>query len=258
MGTAVRRLLAALGLLVAVVGFVAFVSAAVGVWRLKAETNRRTDALAAKAHEAVDSADRAVKFVHGVLDEGESQLKAARKPTADPPQPVNPFLQLTARQASQNLVGSVEKADAAVVIASDAAVVAEAALKLFGDEQQLPELKQWLGVNSDQLAQTKSGLSRAGLELKQVRTILGVSVGDGPTAEQLATVETALAQARELTNQMGGVVAVARARTTETKREVDLWVLRTALGVTLAGALGAAGQFFMARFCWRVLRGKPA
>ena len=24
------------------------------------------------------------------------------------------------------------------------------------------------------------------------------------------------------------------------------------------GVLGAAGQFFMARFCWRVLRGKPA
>lgn len=258
MWTAARRLLAALGLLVAVVGFVAFSTAAVAVWRLKAETNRRTDAMAAKAHEAVDSADRAVKFVHGVLDEGEHQLKQARKGPADPPQPVNPFLQLTARQASQNLAGSVERADAAVVIASDAAVVAEAALELFGDEKQLPELKQWLGVKPDQLAQTKSGLSRAGSELRQVRTILGVSLNDGPTAEQLVTVESALTQARELTNQMGSVVAVARARVNETKREVDLWVLRTALGVTVLGAVGAAGQFFMARFCWRFLKGKAA
>lgn len=258
MGTVVRRLLAVLGLLVAVIGFVTFVSAAVVVWRLKAETNRRTDALAAKANEAVKAADSAVTFVSRVLDQADKDLVDARKRPTDPPQPVNPFLQLTARQASQNLAGSVEKADAAVVVASDAAVVAEAALELFGDEKQLPELKQWLGVKPDQLAQTKSGLSRAGLELKQVRTILGVSVGDGPTAEQLVTVEAALAQARTLTNQMGTVVATARTRVDETKREIDLWVLRVALGVTVVGVVGAAGQFFMARFCWRVLRGKPA
>jgi hypothetical protein len=54
------------------------------------------------------------------------------------------------------------------------------------------------------------------------------------------------------------VIATARARVDETKRTVDDWVLRVAIGVTTFGVLGALGQFFMARFCWRVLMGKPA
>lgn len=261
MWTAARRLFAVLGLLIAVTGFVTFAGAAVGVWKVKAEANRRTDALAVKANEAVNAADHAVGFVNEVIDTGESALDTARKSQKDaPPAPVNPFLQLTARKATQDLVGSVEKADMAVVIASDATVVAEAALQLFGNDQdrQLVALKEWLGVKPDQLAQTKNGLNRAGAELKQARTILGVSVGDGATPEQLAAVESAFARAKELTGQLSGVVATARTQVNETKRAVDLWVLRVALVTTLVGVVGAAGQFFMARFCWRILRGKPA
>ncbi|HMC72303.1 MAG TPA: hypothetical protein VKJ07_24310 [Mycobacteriales bacterium] len=241
-------------------GFVAFAGAAVGVWWVKAETNRRTDALAVKAHGAVNAADHAVEFVRKVIDDGERDVKNARKDApAAPTEPVNPFLQLTARRASADLAGSVERASVAVVTASDAAAVAQAALDVFGEESELPELKGWLGVKPEQLEQTRSGLTRASSELKQVRTILGVPLGDGgPTAEQLVTVESALGQARELTNQMGQVVATARTRLDETKRAVDLWVLRVALGVTLVGAVGAVGQFFMARFCWRALRGQPA
>jgi hypothetical protein len=173
---------------------------------------------------------------------------------------VNPLLQLSARRASQNLAGSVERANAAVVTASDAAVVAEAALNLFGEEDQMRDLKAWLGVKPEQLSQTRSDLGNATRELKGVRTILGVPVdGDSElTAEQLVTVESALNQAGGFTEQMGKVVVQARAQVDEMKRTVDLWVLRVAVGVTLAGVLGAAGQFFMARFCWRVLRGKPA
>ena len=71
-------------------------------------------------------------------------------------------------------------------------------------------------------------------------------------------MESALNQARAFTDQMGATVAAARAQVDEAKREVDLWALRVALLTTLVGAVGAAGQVFMARFCWRVLRGKPA
>jgi hydrogenase maturation protease len=253
-------LCAGVGLLIALVGFVAFAGAAVAVWKVKAETDRRTGLLTAKAHEAVGAADHAVGFVRRVLDQAKHDLAQTRENTGAPPEPVNPFLQLTARQASQNLAGSVERADTAVVIASDAAVVAEAALALLGNEkgEQASALKQWLGVDPDQLARTQSDLRSATRELKQVRTLLGVSLGDGPTPDQLVTVESALSQAQSLTDQMGNVVATARSRVDETKRQVDLWVLRVALAVTAVGAVGAAGQVFMARYCWRVLRGKPA
>ena len=257
---AFRRVFAVFGLLVALAGFGVFVGAAVVVWKVKAETNRRTEALATKAHEAVNAADHAVAFVSDVIDKGKKDVENARKETpAAPKQPVNPFLQLTARRASEDLAGSVERASVAVVTASDAAAVAKAALAVFGEESQLQELKGWLGVKPEQLEQTRNGLNRASSELKQVQSVLGVPVGDGGlTSEQLVTVESALTQARDLTNQMGTVVATARVRVDETKRAVDLWALRVAVGVTLIGAVGAAGQFFMARFCWRTLRGQPA
>lgn len=255
----VRRVFVVVGLLVSVVGFAGFVTAIGAAWWAKAETNRRTDALATKAHNAVNAADRTVTFVHKVIDQASADLGDARKAPAGPTEPVNPFLQLSARKASENLVGSVERADTAVVTASDAAVVAEAALELFGDESELPEFKAWLGVKPEQLTQTRNELKRAGHELKQVRSILGVPLGDGgATQEQLATVESALTQARALANQLSTVVAKARLQVVETKREVDVWALRLAIGITVVGALGAAGQFFMARYFWRVLRGKPA
>lgn len=259
MWAVVRRVFAAVGLVVAGAGFAAFATAAVYVWRVKAETNRRTDDLAGKAHQALNAADKAVAFVRDVIDAGERDLREAQQAPAPPREPVNPFLQLTARRGAETLAGSVEKANDAVAIASDAAVVAEAALSIFGDDAQLSELKNWLGVKPEQLAQTRAQLDRAAGDLKQVQTILGVPLGDGgPTADQLRAVAAALVQARDLTEQMDGVVRRARARVDDTKRAVDLWALRLALGVTLVGAVGALGQCFTARYCWRVLRGQPA
>ena len=257
--SAFRRLFAALGLFVALAGFVVFTSAAVVVWWVKAETNRRTDDLAVKAHQAIEKADSTVTFVHDVINQGQDDLRNARKQKPATPQaPVNPFLQLTARKASESLAGSVERADIAVRTASDAAVVAETALHVFSDDSQLSELKKWLGIKPEQLKQTRAQLNRASTELGQVRTVLGVPLGDGPTDEQLQMVEAAFTQARELTNQMGNVVATARTRVDETKRAVDLWALRGAVITTAVGVVGAVGQFFMWRFCVRTLLGRPA
>ena len=69
---------------------------------------------------------------------------------------------------------------------------------------------------------------------------------------------SALTQARELTDRMGAVVTTARARVDETKQTVVLWVLRITIAVTALAGLATAGQLFMARYCWRVLRRKPA
>ena len=65
-----RRLLAGIGFVIAVAGFAVFVGAAVGVWRVKAETNRRTDALVTQAHSALGAADSTVSFVREVIVRG--------------------------------------------------------------------------------------------------------------------------------------------------------------------------------------------
>jgi hypothetical protein len=258
MWVAVRRVLAVTGLLVAVLGFAIFVAAAVGVWRLKAEANRRTDELAGKADAAVDSADKAVAFVREVLDRGQEDLRHAREERkGEPRSEVNPFVRFTARRASAKLAGSVERADAAVTAASDAVVVAQKAVDLFGQDEQL---KSWFGVHPEQVSQTQIDLLSASRELQRVRDVLGVplAAGAAPTEEQLVKLDNAIRKGRAFTDQMELVVATIRTRVHETKRAVDLWAWRVAVGVTVIGVVGALGQFFMARFFWRVLRHKPA
>src|SRR5262245_23556898 len=116
----IRRVLAGIGLVVALVGIGIFVAAIVGTWQLKAETNRKTEEFAAQAHTAVNAADTTVQFVQRVLDEAKGDLRVARERTQSAPRErVNPFLQLTARRASENLAGSVERANTAVITASE-------------------------------------------------------------------------------------------------------------------------------------------
>jgi|GEM_PF-6033340 len=253
----IRRVFAVVGVVIAVSGFIAFLVAAVGVWWLKAEANRRTDELAAKAHKAVNAADHAVVFVREVVDQADQDLRVARtQPQTKPPTHVNPFVQISARQESNNLAGSLQRANAAIITASDAVEIAKTAVHLFGEDE---ELKEWLGVKPEQLVQTRTSLGMASQELQRVRTVLGLPIAEAgqPTNEQLMAMKAALDQARGFTNEMNEVVVTARTRVNETKTAVDMWVRRVAIGVTAIGVLGALGQFFMARFCWRVFRRKP-
>ncbi len=254
----VRAVVAAVGLLVSVAGCATFAVVAAGVWWAKAETNRRTDSLAARANTATDTADHAVGFVTEVVGQAEADLKRTRENTAGvPPEPVHPIVKIGAQQASQELAGSVDRANVAVITASDAVVVANTALELFDKDE---ELQRRFGVNPEHLAQTRTDLGAATRDLKKARAVLGIPVAPGatPTPEQLNAVESALTQARGFTDQMSAVVANTRSRVAETKQRVDMWVRRAAFVITALGVLGASGQFFAARFCWRVLRRKPA
>ena len=258
MWTAVGRLLTGAGLVVSVSGFVGFIALAIGAWPARTEANRRTDDLARRAHAAVNPADRAIAFVRQVITVADADLADARQgaSAAPPPTAFNPFAMLAARKASESLVGSVERATTAVTTASEAAVVAESALELFDQDE---ELQRWIGVRPEQLAQARTGLESASRELGRARTLFGpVPEGQRPTEEQLGMVKSALDQARDFTDRMDKAVATVRTRVDETKTLADLWVLRIAIAVTALSSLAAVGQFFMVRFCWRVLRRKPA
>jgi hypothetical protein len=57
---------------------------------------------------------------------------------------------------------------------------------------------------------------------------------------------------------MDRVVSTIRGRVDSTRTIVNQWSLRIAIGTTLLCALAAVGQYFMARYFWRTLRGLPA
>jgi len=136
--------------------------------------------------------------------------------------------------------------------------VADTTLELVGE---FPELKQLLGVNPEQMSQTKSALGNASADLRQAKTVLGFPVtgpGAAPTPEQLHAVDDALGRGKQFADDADKVVKTARKRVNDLKTTADTWSLRIAVATTAVCILAAVGQFFLARFCWRTLRGQPA
>jgi hypothetical protein len=252
-----RSLLSLVGLAVACAGIGLFFAIGTYVWTLKAEVNRQTTTLAARANMAGDAAEGAIKFVREVIGQAETDLKGARDANTGPAPPVNPLERMFALKASKQLAGSVERAHGAVVTASDAVVVADAALEVFNAS---PELKQLFGVQPEQVDATKSTLGNVAGELRQAKSVLGVPVGaDDPlTTEQLNAVDGALDQAAAFTDEMARVVTTARGRVNDTKTMLDRWTWRVAVATSAIAALAAIGQLFLARYCWRRFRDLPA
>ncbi len=256
----IRSFFLLIGSLIAGMGLALFLAIGVWIWSVKAEVNQQTETLSSRANKTLDSADRAIGYVRDVIGKAENDLVLARLDAIHQSHlnPINPVVQLTAQKASQDLAGSVERANMAIVAASEAVVVADAALDVVGG---VPELKQLFGVKPEQLEATRSALGNVSTDLLQARGALGIqSLGPdaSPTNEQLYAVDSALHQARGFTDDVGKVVESTRARVNETRQSVDRWAMCAAVGTSFISALGALGQFFMARFFWRALRRKPA
>ena len=251
-----RRFLSLVGVLVALGGIGLFVFVGIQVWRVKAEVNRQARYLAAKAHAAGDATDRAISFVRQVLAEARGKLPFVR-PAAGPAGAVSPILRLTARQASQELLGSVERAQGAVLAAADAVVVANAALNVAAAGDHLDELDKLFGLSPEHLSQSRAALVSISSELQNAQGILGATP-ESLTAEQVRAVNAALDQATDLTDRLSAVVVNARTRVDQAKAEVDRWARWGSYGATGLAVLGGLGQLFMLRFCVRKLVHLPA
>ena len=248
-----RRILGAVGLLLATVGFVVFVGLAAGGWIARREVDRRANAAAAAADGVCGKVADGVRFARTVLDRADADLARAN---AEAQQPTLPprfsfsmlGVQMAARTAADELAGSVERARDAVGVAQDVAVVADAALSVFAESHgEVP------GVTFDpaRLTEVQGQLTNVSRSLVTAQNALGT----GAPAASLNAVGNALGEARQVVDRADAVVTEARGWVAETHRKVRLWTLRAAVAVSALGGLAALGQVFMARACWRAVRG---
>lgn len=250
-----RSIVAFIGVLLAAAGFLVFLAVGIGVWRAKADVDRQADALSARANETLNSAGKAVGYVRDIILKAKTDLETTRERIAkEPPTAVSPIVRMTAEKTSQDLAGSVDRAHNAVLLASEAIVVADAALSVVDANQ---ELKKILGVRPEQLDATHTALGRVSSELQQARDVLGIPISPNgePTNEQLQAVDDALRQGEAFIDEVSGVVDNTRERVDEAKRQVDLWSWRGAMAASVLSVFGMAGQLFMGRFFWQCMRG---
>ena len=251
------RVVAGVGLAVAVAGYGAFTAFGIAAWATRAEVDRQAAVLSGQAVSATEVVARAISLVRQVIRRAEEGLVEARaeaeKP--QPPKPVNPLVTIGLRQATRDLPGRVELARDAVVTASDAVVVAEAALDVLA---QHPEVGERFGVQVHALHASRAQLDTAANDLRGARTFFGVPIPGQELApispDLLRAVDESLTQAKGYADALEQALDVAREKIRTTKARTLTWSRRLAVGATVLAALGATGTVFMGVACWRKLR----
>jgi predicted membrane-bound mannosyltransferase len=252
----VCRFLSALGLVLALAGIGIFVGVGVYSWTLRAEVDRQTGAMVERAHAAGDVAANIIALIREVIARAEAGLAAARaEAVSQPPTKTeDPLVRIAMAKAKRDRPQEVERARDAVGIASEAIVVAGAAIDVF---EERPGNGSTLGIRPEDMQNARSQLDAAAGELRNARHVLGIPIpnADGSaTPEQLTQVEDALSRARAVADQMDAALGEAREKVNLASDQVEKWTLRAALGTTALGGLAALGQFFMARACLRGIR----
>jgi|GEM_PF-3646264 len=245
-----RRAMAAIGLILSVVGFAIFVAIAVGVWSAKREADRQMVDAVAKAHRASEIADRVIVLVREAIARAQASLTAARSDVRPPGEVQDPTVRFAMWKAQRSLPAEVEKARDAVGVASEAVIVAETILDVFVEHK--PD-ETALGVKTADIHAARTQLVSAASDLKNARTVLGVPLG-GVSAEQYSQVDQALAAATDVTNRVDVALKDAERKVDTMKEAADRWSLRLALAVCALGILAAVGQIFLFRACRRALR----
>jgi len=256
------RVVSGVGLVVAVAGGATFAAFGVATWVVRAEVDRQTVALSGKAEIAADVVGNAISLVRQVIARAETGLIEARKEAEEepppPPKTVNPLVTLGIRQATRDLPGRVELARDAVVTASDAVVVAEAALQVLTEH---PEVGERFGVQAHALHTSRTQLDTAVSDLRGARTFFGVPIPGQELApispEMLRAVDDSLAHAKGYADALEQALDSARDKLRTAKVRALQWSLRLAVGSTVLAVLGATGMVFMGVACRRGLRAAP-
>ena len=108
---------------------------------------------------------------------------------------------MTARQASQQLAGSIERPLGAVVTASDAVVVIDAALDVVGDYPELENSSASIPTRSRQTRGTLVSVARE-LRRRTTSSAFRSRPARSPTAEQLDAVDAALQDGGRVPGEM--------------------------------------------------------
>src|SRR5437660_227716 len=129
------RLLSTVGLVFALAGVALFVALAIGTWSIKREADQQVAAATDKAYQAGDVAAKVIALIREVIARARASLAAARAASTTPEAVEDPLARLAMWKARRELPGEIEKARDVVGVASEAVVVAGAALDVFGEHR---------------------------------------------------------------------------------------------------------------------------
>jgi nitrate reductase NapE component len=244
-----EKILSVFGVVVAVVGFVAFVAIAIGVWPVTAELRRRTDGLLDGADAALDRAEPVASTLLAALSAAQAELNQARPPESAPK--LAPVPKLLLRSALKESPGRVESAARATEVMGDLLAALTVAL---GALQDTPGVRP---LETGELAPLQQKLKTAAEHLRTVTAILGPAApgSDAIAAEDASTIEKGLAAAHTITTEATAEIATLRERIAAFREGVHQRLTLACWAIFALALVGAVGQIALMRWCVACLRG---
>jgi chromosome segregation ATPase len=230
----VKRIVAALVLILAMAMLAASLAAAIGVWAVKKAAEVKLEMGVAKVGRALDKANKVSSTASQALDRAAQRLKEIqeehRKIAATPAAP-DISRRMLSRLAQQKLGPDLDQARSAAHEAADAASVIGTVLEELGGS--IP------GLNAEAMTRANSQLQQASSAAWELGLLLGEADQAGAATAQASRIEHAVREMRALVGQLDPVLAEVRARADQLQDRASWWLavgppLVTIVGVWIA------------------------
>jgi predicted nucleic acid-binding Zn-ribbon protein len=253
-----KRILAAIVILIAALGLVLSVSSLVGVWAVRGPARDTVTALSTLVNSKLEAVDQALARVNARVDQGRQALarvnNAASK-LGDRIEEGSPALAALADAVRDDLAPKIADARAQATELHDGVVSVNAALETLNRLPfiSVPTLTDELSAASERVDAAQSDVQELRAAIAETRAAASASLVAAVTARTIK-IDNALAQIQTTAASHQATLAERQQRVTDLAdtllRAINLLVLSlTALFLVLA-----AGQVLLIYVCWQYVR----
>jgi hypothetical protein len=250
---ACRRILGAIGCVLAVAGLLLCLAVGVGVWVMREPVTARTSQLFGRIDVGLDLAEKGLEHARkGLTRAGErlEEVKEERKQPAREPRKGDTSRKLLARTVQKKVGPELDDTRQKLQAVAEAAVVVNSVLDELGSVAGLSVS----GFDTERLAEINARLDKMAPAVWELSRRLGDGEPDAEADAQLSGVEQGLQTLRERVGDYQSQVGQVRQRATEIKDRMLSWITPAAILLSLICFWIALSQICILSRAWSWFR----
>ena len=252
------RILVAIVMFIAVLGFILNLAGIVGIWLAFAPARSNVTDVAGTMTHTLETVDNGLGRVTGQMQDARQSLARVNDAAAqlgNHVQANSPAVSTLSQLVDNDLAPRIENARATASTIHDAVVAVNSTLVALNrlPGVSVPSLNNELGAVSERAQEAQT----AAQDLRT--TVADVKAGIVTNAQEAVTnlttrIDAALAKIQATVNKYQATVTHTHARVVSTRDTALLLIVLSAVSLTIILAAFAAGQLLLIYLCWRYVR----
>jgi ABC-type multidrug transport system fused ATPase/permease subunit len=252
------RILVAVIMLIAVVGFMVNVAGLVGVWYVRAPTRTAVTAVAATLTRELGIVENGLGRVNTQVQDARQTLTRVNDAAAklgEHIQASSPLVTGLSQRVDNDLAPRIENARTTAIAIHDAVVTVNSVLVVLNrlPGVTVPSLTNELGAVSERAQEAQTAVQDLRVTLADIKAGI-VTKAEGAVTQLTARIDTALARMQAIVNKYRAAATHAQTRISSTSNTLLLLIDLLAVSLTLLFAIFAAGLVLLTYVCWQYVR----